>query len=108
MLYEVITSSMLFTALGIAGAIRVKTLNQYFMVIPAFLAPSFLPCLNFFGLTRWNFLAVLPTQATLNLFGSAFALEGYNTRGGDVFYLAGWVVLSVYLAKVFFEKELYQ
>lgn len=105
---SLIFSSLIFTFLGIAGVIRVKTFNQYMIIIPLFLGPTFLPALNFFGLTDWKLLYIIPTQSTLNLFASSFSNQTHWTEILDIAYLGLWTYLSYYFARKEFEKKMYQ
>ncbi|MEZ5104649.1 MAG: ABC transporter permease [Draconibacterium sp.] len=65
-------SSVFFIFLGFIGVSKVKTFNQYIIVIPVFLMPLLLPFLNFFGVTDTLWFYLLPTQASFILFNGAF------------------------------------
>ncbi len=65
-------SSVLFIFLGFIGVAKVKTFNQYIIVIPLFITPLILPYLNFFGVTNTLWFYILPTQASFILFRGAF------------------------------------
>lgn len=93
----VIFTSVLFVFIGIAGASRVKTFNQYFIVIPICMAPAVLPFLNFFQITDTWIWYVIPTQASLLLFQAA--LEGTaEITGTELTYAFTWLPLSTRLA----------
>lgn len=72
LIVNVMLSSTLFLLLGFVGAVRVKTFNQYILIIPLFLAPTCLPLLDFFGVLPSPFFWIIPTQSTLYLFDAAF------------------------------------
>lgn len=107
-LLSTILSSLLFTFLGIAGAVRVDTLNQYIIVIPLFLLPTSLPLLNFFNLTHWKWLYVVPTQASLYLFQQSFDSSQILHELLAVLYLLVWVIIAFYIARKSYVKKLYQ
>lgn len=91
----VIATSLLFTFLGFAGVSRVKTFNQYMLIIPVFLAPTALPLLNFLNITHWKILYIIPTQSVFSL------LE--ICRSDDINWLEvtfhfAWLTMWVYLA----------
>jgi fluoroquinolone transport system permease protein len=71
----VILTSCLFVLVGFAGVARVKTLNQYLIIVPMFLTPIFLPLLNFFGITNTLWLYLIPSQASLILLEAGFSPE---------------------------------
>lgn len=105
---SVILSSLIFTFLGIAGVIRVNTFNQYMIIIPLFMAPTSIPLINFFGLTDWKILSIIPTQSTLNLLANSLRMELHWSDTFDIAYLGLWTVLSYFFAKKEFEKKIYQ
>lgn len=99
----VIFSSLLFIFAGFAGVSRVKTFNQYFIVIPLFMAPACLPFLNYFGITNTALWYFIPTQASLILFQSAF--EGTEAMpASDIIYSLLYLPLSVFIS-FFFAKR---
>ena len=65
-------SSVFFILLGFIGVLKVKTFNQYIIVIPFFITPFILPYLNFFEITNAYWFYILPTQASFILFEGAF------------------------------------
>jgi fluoroquinolone transport system permease protein len=64
----IIMASSLMLLLGFAGVVRVKTFNQYILVIPLFLAPLSLPLISFFSLVQTPFMWLIPTHSMLILF----------------------------------------
>ncbi len=107
-LLNVSLSSLIFTFLGIAGVMHIKTFNQYLIVIPLFLAPTSLPLLNYFGLTQLEILYIIPTQSTLCLFEQAVNTPVLSKELGCIAYLIVWVYISYRFAKKMFEKKMYQ
>ena len=105
---SLILTSLIFTFIGIAGVIRVNTFNQYMILIPLFMAPTALPLLNFFGLTDWKILFIIPTQSTLNLFTDSLSRNHTWFEIIDIAYLGLWTWLSYYIARKSFEKKMYQ
>ena len=65
-------SSVLFILLGFIGVARIKSFNQYVIVIPVFLTPAILPFLNYFGVTDTYWFYLIPTQASLFMFEAVF------------------------------------
>jgi fluoroquinolone transport system permease protein len=101
-------TSLIFTFLGIAGALKVNTFNQYIMVIPLFLLPVCLPLLNFFQVTHWKWLYVIPTQASLYLYQQSFSQVYPMGELCASAYLVVWVVITFYFARRSFLKKLYR
>lgn len=103
----VVLSSFLFIFLGFVGVSRVQTFNQYFIVIPLFMIPCFLPFLNYFGITDTIVWYVIPTQASLILFEAAFKPE---VALYDKIYALVYLPLSLYpayaLAKLSWRRSL--
>ncbi|MFO7575923.1 MAG: hypothetical protein R6W67_12280 [Bacteroidales bacterium] len=64
----IILASSLMLLLGFAGVVRIKTFNQYILVIPLFLAPLSLPLISLFGLFESPVMWLIPTHATLMMF----------------------------------------
>jgi fluoroquinolone transport system permease protein len=106
-LLNITLSSLIFTFLGIAGVMHVKTFNQYLIVIPLFLAPTSLPLLNYFGLTHLNVLYLIPTQSTIYLFEQVLGTPNVFKELACLAYLTLWVYLSYRFAKSMFEKKMY-
>jgi len=99
-------TSAIVTLLGFYGASRIRSFNQYFIIIPLFLTPLALPLLNFFGLTDSLLLYMLPTQASLNLLWASF----HTISKGDMLYslacLPVFLILSYYLAAYSFRRHI--
>ena len=101
-IYSVFITSAIVTFLGFAGASRIRTFNQYIIIIPMFLAPLALPVLNFFGLTNSWLLYTIPTQATLNLLWGSFHSMGIVDLVYSLVYLPLCLLLSyAYAARSF-------
>ncbi|MBN1116721.1 MAG: hypothetical protein JXA77_05935 [Bacteroidales bacterium] len=106
LLLTVSFASIIFTFLGIAGVAHVKTFNQYMLVIPLFLAPTALPLLNFFELTDWKLLYVIPTQSVLSLLSYSIDDLKFLPVLAHISYLLIWVYISYKLAFRSFTKHL--
>ncbi len=101
---SVFLSSMLFIFLGFAGVARVKTFNQYIIVIPLFLAPLSLPLLSLFGVTTSKWLYIIPTHASLILFRGAFEDISPADSVYAFLYLAISVVAAFFISRRMFVK----
>lgn len=106
--FSLVLTSLIFTFIGIAGVMWVDTFNQYIIVIPMITAPTSLPLLNYFNLTDWDLLYIIPTQATLNLLSDSFSGSYHLSHLLDIAYLALWTYLSYRFAKRQFEKKMYK
>jgi fluoroquinolone transport system permease protein len=69
----VLLTSVLFLLIGFVGALRVKTFNQYILIIPMFLAPLCIPLVDYFGLWKTPLMWVIPSQSSLTLLNAAFS-----------------------------------
>jgi len=87
-------SSMLFIFLGFIGVAKVKTFNQYIIVIPLFIAPLSLPYLYFFGVSNSWLFYLLPTQGALLLFRGAFEKISLD----NTIYAVVYLILSIWIA----------
>jgi fluoroquinolone transport system permease protein len=87
-------SSILFIFLGFIGVAKVKTFNQYIIVIPLFIAPLSLPYLYFFGVSDSWLFYILPTQGALILFRNAFE----KVAVGETIYAVFYLILSIWIA----------
>ncbi|XYH98679.1 hypothetical protein ACMHYB_02645 [Sorangium sp. So ce1128] len=94
----VVLSSMLFVMMGFIGAVRVKTLNQYLVVVPLFLAPMLLPLLSLFHVTDTPWLYLIPSQGSLILFDAAF---GGAPSAIEISYAVVYLALSCGVAFFF-------
>lgn len=102
----VVLSSFLFIFLGFTGVSRVQTFNQYFIVIPLFMIPCFLPFLNNFGITDTILWYVIPTQASLILFEAAFSEVGLYDKIYALVYLPFSLFPAFALAKLSWHRNL--
>lgn len=68
----IILSSLLFVFIGFVGVARVKTFNQYIIILPLAITPLCFPILNFLGITDTYLWYIIPTQASLLLLGGSF------------------------------------
>lgn len=65
-------TSTFFTLLGFIAVIKLKSVNEYLLASILYLSILGLPILEYFNLYKSNFFYLLPTQASLILFQSAF------------------------------------
>jgi fluoroquinolone transport system permease protein len=97
-------SSLLFIFIGFVGVSWVKTFNQYFVFIPIFLTPAFLPFLNYFGITDIWLVYLIPTQASLILFVAAFdGTDSVSTT--DIIYSIIYALVSIWGAYIWAMKS---
>jgi fluoroquinolone transport system permease protein len=72
LIVAIVLTSILFLLLGFVGVQRVKTFNQYILIIPMFLAPLCIPIVEFFGLWETPLMWIIPTHASLELLKAAY------------------------------------
>lgn len=99
-------SSIIFSFLGFIGASRVRTFNQYIIVIPLFLLPAVLPLLNVFQIIDFPALNLIPTYSMLTLLFEAVEPSFNVDYLINVAYLTFWLYLSFRLAKRSYYKYL--
>ncbi len=97
-------SSLLFIFLGFVGVSRVKTFNQYFIFIPLFMTPAFLPFLNYFGITDTWLMYLIPTQASIILFTAAFDYS-QTVAPADQIYSLTYLPLCIWGAYLWANKS---
>ncbi len=94
LLLAVILSSALFILLGYVGISKVKTFNQYILVIPMFFTPAVLPLLEMFGFVSSPVFYIIPTKASLLLFEAAFGRISIHEFIYCIVYLSAWIFFS--------------
>ncbi len=97
-------ASLIFTFLGLVGVSRVKSFNQYMLIIPLFLAPTALPLLHFYHLVHWRVLFVIPTQSVLNLLALSRKGIFVPENIADIAWLGFWLIISYQWAKKSYYK----
>jgi len=97
-LLGVVLTSCLFVLIGFIGVARVKTLNQYLIVVPMFLTPFFLPLFNFFGVTNTFWLYLIPSQASLILLEAGLSSE---VATEEIIYAITYLLICIGLAYFF-------
>jgi fluoroquinolone transport system permease protein len=100
----VIFSSLLYVFIGIISVSKVRSFNQFIVVIPMILAPTALPFLNYFGITDTLWFYLIPTQACLILFKASIANVELWKIVYAVIYLLVWTYFSYYLAQRFYNR----
>lgn len=93
----IVSSSLLFVFIGFVGVSRVKTFNQYFIIIPLFMIPGFLPFLNYFEITDTWLWYFIPTQAALLLFVAAFSESG-TVATREIVYAFIYLPITIWLS----------
>ena len=99
-------SSVLFIFLGFIGVAKVKSFNQYIIVIPLFITPLILPYLNFFGVTNTLWFYILPTQASFILFQGAFEKATAIETLYSIVYLSFSIWITYRISKKLFMKHI--
>lgn len=98
-------TSLLFIFIGFIGVSKVKTFNQYIILIPLFLLPAIIPLVEFYRVFKSSLFFIIPTHGTLILLRSAF-------EGGDsaeiiysIVILCFLVLISYKLAEKYFVRH---
>ncbi len=90
LLTAVVLTSALFVCVGVAAVVRVRSLNEYLLIVPVFLVPLYLPLLGFLGIGGRAAYHVLPTQASLLLIERSLAPRPL----WEVFYAVGLLAVA--------------
>lgn len=101
LLTTVSLTSILFLLLGFVGAQRVRTFNQYILIIPMFLAPLCIPIVDFFGLWESPLMWIIPTHSSLVLLKGVF----YEFRLWEILLSLSILLIYIYFAWVWALKE---
>lgn len=98
-IYAIITSSIVFTLMGIGFASQVDTINQYFMSILVGSMVILLPVVPFLIWDQFSWLVIFPFNAALEIMFP----EKFNVTSGrliaDGLFLLGWCIISFYFAR---------
>ncbi|MEE9463305.1 MAG: ABC transporter permease [Bacteroidales bacterium] len=105
-IYGVVFTSSIFTLIGFIGVSRVKSMNQFVIIIPFFMIPFILPLLNFFNLTSSWILYLIPTQAFLDLLWASFHAVPTGRIIFALIYLPIWLGLVYYFALRAFDRNI--
>jgi fluoroquinolone transport system permease protein len=105
-IYGTVFTSSIFTLIGFIGVSRVKSMNQFVIIIPFFLIPFVLPLLNFFKLTSTWILYLIPTQSFLDLLWASFHTVPAGRIIFAIIYLPIWLGLAYYLALRAFDRNI--
>ena len=92
-------SSVMLIFIGFIGVSRIKTLNQYILIIPIFLLPVALPILDFLDIVTSPLFYLIPTQASLILFEASRNEVSILNQVYSITYLLAWVIFTFYLAR---------
>lgn len=91
LLAALVLSSLFFVFLGIVGVSRARSVNEYLLIVPLFLAPINLPLLELLGVAGHPVFYLFPTRASLVLFQAAFEPR----PGWEIAYAAIFLPVSV-------------
>lgn len=105
-IYGTAFTSSIFTLIGFIGVSRVKSMNQFVIIIPFFLIPFVLPLLNFFSLTNSWILYLIPTQAFLDLLWASFHAVPPGRIIFALIYLPIWLGIVYYFALRAFDRNI--
>ncbi len=104
LILAIVLASVLFTLIGIIGALLTRNFNHFILLIPMVLAPVALPFLSFFDLISHALFYLIPTQACLLLFQA-----GFNPiANGQLIYAIAYQVLFIVMMFVFAQRTLKQ
>jgi fluoroquinolone transport system permease protein len=105
-IYGIAFTSSIFTLIGFIGVSRVRSMNQFIIIIPMFLVPFVLPLLNFFNLTHSWLLYLIPTQAFLDLLWASMHPVPPVRILFALIYLPIWLGLTYFLALRAFDRNI--
>jgi fluoroquinolone transport system permease protein len=98
----VIGTSLFFAFLGFIAVIRVKTFNQYILVIPLFLIPLCYLLMSLFGIFDHGSMLIFPTYAAIILLKASIQPVGMI----ELIYSGSFLALSTFLAYIAATKSL--
>lgn len=87
-------TSVLFILLGLVAVVRVRSVNEYLLLVPAAMTPLCLPVVGLLGLFDTPLFRLIPSQASLLLFRRAFAPR----PAWEAVYGVGFLLLSIALS----------
>lgn len=99
MIIAVVLTSLLFVFLGVIGAVKVKTFNQYILIFPLFLMPMLLPLLDYFNVFSSNLFYLIPTHATLLLMKASVSEVTFFDMAYSIVFLVLSVVTAYFVAR---------
>lgn len=102
----VLLTSVFFVLIGFVGVARVKTFNQYIIVIPVFLIPTAIPLLNFLEITNTYWFYMIPSQASLLLFEAGFSTMATWKIVYAIVYLSASIFGAYVWAKKSYQKHI--
>jgi fluoroquinolone transport system permease protein len=98
-IYAIITSSIIFTLMGIGFASRVDTINQYFGSILVGSMVIFIPVTPFLLWEHFSWLVIFPVNAALEImFPEKFHVSSGRLTA-DALFLLGWCFIAYYFAR---------
>ncbi|WP_338749252.1 ABC transporter permease [Bacillus sp. FJAT-52991] len=102
----VMLTSIIFTLLGLAVAVRCETVNQFFLQSVVYTAVFCLPLLSYVGILDSSWMVWLPTHASLLLLQSAFDPISHQEILYCVSLLSIWVAFSFWFARRSFYQSI--
>ncbi len=101
LVFALLLSSLLFIFIGFIGVARVRTFNQYMVIIPLFMFPAVFPLADFYGIFHSLLVYLIPTRGSLILFEAAFEKGSM----GNIIYGFGILLLSVAISYMYARKH---
>ncbi|WP_203363727.1 ABC transporter permease [Bacillus sp. REN10] len=102
----VMLTSMIFTLIGLAVAVRCETVNEFFLQSVIYTTIFCLPLLSYTGIWDSNWMMWLPTHASLLLLHSVFEPISISDILYCIITLLGWATFSFWLAQRSFYQSI--
>nr|MDT0662020.1 hypothetical protein [Micromonospora sp. DSM 115978] len=99
-------SSLLFVFVGVVAVARVRSVNEYLLIVPVFLIPAVLPILDTLGVLESPLFYLFPTQASLVLLAAAVTTRPWWEPLYAVLYLAVAVAAAFVWARRSFDDRI--
>ncbi len=104
LILSIVPTSVFFTLLGIALAVRVKTINGYLIASPFFLTPFILPLFGFIKLFSSPAYGLLPGYGSLQLLAGAYYGVGLADALYSVILILIWDIIAFIWADRWFRR----
>lgn len=98
-------SSVLFVFVGCFAVARVRSVNEYLLIVPQFLIPAVLPIVDTVGLFESPLFYLFPTQASLVLLSAALEPRPAWEIGYAVVYLTVTVAAAYLVTRRSFDRR---
>jgi fluoroquinolone transport system permease protein len=106
MIAGIVLTSVFLILLGFLLVARCKSINEYLVMMMAFLLLFVPPLLDLSGIYHNVVFYLWPSQASFLLFNGVFGAVSLNETIYAVTYLIIWIVSCYYLAKKAFYKHI--